>query len=77
VRPVSRVVDQWPREGSGGNATWLSRDTPVSVIPANAGGVVQGCTVYGPEDGIQENRLQRATWIPAFAGMTVVLGLTK
>jgi hypothetical protein len=24
-----------------------------TVIPAQAGGVVQGCTVYGPEDGIQ------------------------
>ncbi len=26
------------------------------VIPAKAGEVVQGCTVYGPKDGIQNDQ---------------------
>jgi hypothetical protein len=46
-------------------------------IPAQAGVVVQGCTVYGPEDGIKEYRYHLVIWVPACAGMTVVLGLSK
>jgi hypothetical protein len=34
----------------------LKANCRIFVIPAQAGGVVQGCTVYGPEDGIQEYR---------------------
>ncbi len=51
-------------------ATRSSTTNPLYVIPAKAGVVVQGCTVYEPEDGIQGSAL-RSTGIPACAGMTV------
>ncbi len=37
----------------GVRGEWHLLKPRTTVIPAQAGGVVQGCTVYGPKDGIQ------------------------
>jgi hypothetical protein len=50
---------------NGGRVEWhlLKPKFRIFVIPAQA--------------GIQEYRHHQASWIPAYAGMTVVLGLSK